>query len=62
MLTERVRRDILPEYNRDTPVLPQILTKSVPDFLWAAGELAAMGYEEVNLNLGCPSGTVTAKG
>ena len=62
VLTERVRRDILPEYNRDTPVLPQILTKSVPDFLWAAGELAAMGYEEVNLNLGCPSGTVTAKG
>ena len=32
------------------------------DFLWAAGELARMGYREVNLNLGCPSGTVTAKG
>ena len=30
--------------------------------LWAAGELAAMGYQTVNLNLGCPSGTVVAKG
>ncbi|MFR4201504.1 MAG: tRNA-dihydrouridine synthase [Flavonifractor plautii] len=26
------------------------------------GELAAMGYPEINLNLGCPSGTVVAKG
>ena len=42
--------------------MPQILTRSAEDFLWAAGELCAMGYEEVNLNLGCPSGTVSAKG
>lgn len=28
----------------------------------AASELSAMGYREINLNLGCPSGTVTAKG
>ena len=62
VLTPRVRRELLPEENRDVPVVPQLLTKSVEDFLWAAGELKAMGYEEVNLNLGCPSGTVTAKG
>lgn len=42
--------------------VPQLLTRSGADFLWAAGELARMGYREVNLNLGCPSGTVTAKG
>ena len=41
--------------------MPQLLTRRAEDFLWAAGELAAMGYREVNLNLGCPSGTVTAK-
>lgn len=62
VLTPRVRRELLPEHNRDVPLLPQLLTKSAEDFLWAAGELAAMGYGEVNLNLGCPSGTVTAKG
>ena len=43
-------------------MVPQLLTRVPEDFLWAAGELKAMGYREVNLNLGCPSGTVVAKG
>lgn len=60
--TPRELRDILPEHNGDTPVVPQLLTKCAEDFLWAAGDLAAMGYDEVNLNLGCPSGTVVSKG
>lgn len=55
-------RAILPENNRGVPVVPQILTKYADHFLWAASEMAEMGYTEVNLNLGCPSGTVTAKG
>jgi len=55
-------REILPEENRDVPLVPQLLTKIPADFLWAASQLSAMGYPEVNLNLGCPSGTVTAKG
>lgn len=60
-MTPRELREIDPEKNRGIDLVPQILCASVPDFLWAAGELAAMGYDEVNLNLGCPSGTVTAK-
>lgn len=57
-------RDILPEneHNCGVPLVPQVLCKNAGDFLWMAGELAAMGYREVNLNLGCPSGTVVAKG
>lgn len=55
-------RELDPDYNRGIPVIPQLLTRRAEDFVWAAGELAAMGYREVNLNLGCPSGTVTAKG
>lgn len=49
---------------KDNPVstIPQILTKSAEDFLWMANLCADRGYEEVNLNAGCPSGTVTAKG
>jgi len=31
------------------------------DFLWAAQECKNRGYDEVNLNVGCPSGTVVAK-
>ena len=48
----------------ETPVctVPQILTKSAEDFLWMARLCADRGYTEVNLNAGCPSGTVTAKG
>lgn len=42
--------------------IPQLLTKNAEDFLWAAEMLREQGYPEVNLNLGCPSGTVVAKG
>lgn len=53
---------VLPEHNQGLCMIPQLLTRNAEDFLWAAGELAAMGHSEVNLNLGCPSGTVVAKG
>ena len=62
VFTPRELRGILPENNPGFRAVPQLLTRNVEDFLWAVGELAAMGYDEVNLNLGCPSGTVTAKG
>ena len=42
--------------------VPQLLTKVSEDFLWAAQQCKDRGYDEVNLNLGCPSGTVVAKG
>ena len=48
-------------YNAGMPVVPQILCNRADHFLWAARELYAMGYREINFNLGCPSGTVTAK-
>lgn len=53
--------DLLPERNSGVPLIPQLLTNRADDFLRAAEQLAEMGYTEVNLNLGCPSGTVTAK-
>ena len=54
-------RDVLPENNAGVPVVPQILTNRAGDFLLASKKLSEMGYREINLNLGCPSGTVTAK-
>jgi tRNA-dihydrouridine synthase len=60
--TRRAFQDILPEHNEGLNAVPQLLTRRAEDFLWAAGRLANLGYREVNLNLGCPSGTVTAKG
>ena len=58
----RELRQVDPENNVGVPLTPQLLTKNADDFLWAANALANMGYKEVNLNVGCPSGTVTAKG
>ena len=60
--TPREKRDILPENNRGICVVPQILTNRSDYFLRTMKELAAFGYQEVNLNLGCPSGTVVSKG
>ena len=54
-------RDVLPENNAGVPVVPQILTNRAGGFLLASKKLSEMGYREINLNLGCPSGTVTAK-
>lgn len=62
VFTPRELRNIAPEVNDGIRAVPQLLTKEPEDLLWAAGELEAMGYREVNLNLGCPSGTVVAKG
>ena len=61
-LSAREKNDILPDHNREITVVPQILTNQSEYFLWMAQLLAEYGYTEVNLNLGCPSGTVTAKG
>lgn len=55
-------KDIFPENNEQVRLIPQILTNDAEDFLRTAKEFQVLGYEEINLNLGCPSGTVTAKG
>lgn len=55
-------RDIAPENNEGMDVVPQILTNHADIFLGLTEMFKDLGYTEVNLNLGCPSGTVTAKG
>ena len=50
------------EYNKGQYLIPQILTNNAGDFLKLVDEIKEMGYNEFNLNLGCPSGTVTSKG
>ena len=54
-------RDLLPENNEGIRLIPQILCNRPESFLTLCRELAAMGYREVNLNAGCPSGTVVPK-
>ena len=61
-MTPRDLREVDFVHNAGLPSVPQVMTKNADDFLWACQVLKDMGYTEVNLNLGCPSGTVTAKG
>ena len=61
-LTPRESRELPKADALDFSVVPQLLTKVPEDFLWMAAVCRDYGYTEVNLNLGCPSGTVTAKG
>lgn len=62
-MTPREKRDICPENNAGgADVVPQILTNNAEYFSRCAHDLHEMGYQEINLNLGCPSGTVVAKG
>ena len=61
-LTNRESRDLPVADSVPFRAVPQILTKVPEDFLWAAEQCAQRGYDEVNLNVGCPSGTVVSKG
>lgn len=60
-LSFRELNDILPEHNQGMYIVPQILTNQAGDFIRTAKELQEYGYSEINLNLGCPSGTVVSK-
>ncbi|EOU1829673.1 tRNA-dihydrouridine synthase family protein [Clostridium perfringens] len=54
-------RDVLPENNKGINLVPQILTNDSEGFILTAKKLKDLGYNEINLNLGCPSGTVVGK-
>ena len=57
----RELNDLIPDHNQGLNLIPQVLTNKAEDFLFTLDKLKKMGYQEVNLNLGCPSNTVVAK-
>lgn len=61
-LSSKEINEISPEKNKGLYIVPQIMTKNAQDFIQTAEILMEYGHRELNLNLGCPSGTVTAKG
>ncbi|MCD3351413.1 tRNA-dihydrouridine synthase family protein [Clostridium botulinum D/C] len=54
-------RDVLPENNEGMSIVPQILTNDSEGFISISRKLQQLGYNEINLNLGCPAGTVVSK-
>ena len=57
----RELNDILPENNQGIVLVPQLITNNAKDFVHASKKMKQLGYNEINLNLGCPSGTVVSK-
>lgn len=65
-----IHRSLTHKESRDLPfadteafaAVPQVLTKVAGDCLWAAQVCQDRGYQELNINAGCPSGTVVSKG
>ncbi|HBJ1651102.1 tRNA-dihydrouridine synthase family protein [Clostridium botulinum] len=60
-LKSKELRDVLPENNKGMSIVPQILTNDSEGFINTTRKLQQLGYNEVNLNLGCPAGTVVSK-
>ena len=61
-LNFKEKKEILPDNNIGYTLIPQVLTADADEFLYTAGQISQYGYDHINLNFGCPSGTVTAKG
>ena len=61
-LLSREKRDADPEENRGLHVLPQALTRDPAQLMDWLKYIADLGYDCGDLNLGCPSPTVTKKG
>lgn len=54
--------DISPENNKSLKLIPQVLTNNPETFFEIEAQLKDLGYTCLNINLGCPSGTMVAKG
>ena len=61
-LTTREKRDFDPEENRGLSILPQALTRNPEQLLAWLDDVKELGYPCADLNLGCPSPTVTKRG
>ena len=60
-LSTRELKDVLPENNGEIRPVPQLLVNHPEGFLKGGRAFAGPRIPGINLNLGCPSGTVTAK-
>ena len=55
------KNDVMPEHSPGMNLVPQIMSNQAESFLHTVEKLKVYGYDEVNLNLGCPSRTVVTK-
>jgi tRNA-dihydrouridine synthase len=61
-ILKKYKREVLPENNLQKKVIPQVLIKDSSELLYLSKLLYDLGYNEINLNLGCPYPMVTNRG
>lgn len=61
-ITKKTLKDVLPENNSSLKLKVQILTNIPNAFNGFVPKIKEIGYDEINLNIGCPAGTVVGKG
>ena len=61
ILKTRMGRELDPEHNKNLNTAIQVLTNNPEHFKDFSKIVSDLGYKEVNLNIGCPSGTVVKK-
>ena len=60
-MSRKILSDIAPEHNAGIHLVPQLISCVSGEILDMIRQLKDHGFSEVNINLGCPSGTVVNK-
>lgn len=60
-MNSKIKRDIDPANNEGITLIPQAMSIVADEVIDLHRQLAPYGYDEININLGCPSGTVVSK-
>lgn len=62
VIKNNYKRDLDPENNHVSELIPQVMTNNPDEFLFALNYVKSLGYKELNWNLGCPYPMVTKQG
>jgi tRNA-dihydrouridine synthase len=57
-----LKANILPENNKGINLVPQIIVNSVSEFKILVDAIEALGYNQIDINMGCPFPLQTGKG
>lgn len=60
-MSKKIKADIAPENNQGMTLIPQIMSNNADEVIDLGHQLREYGYDTLNVNLGCPSGTVVNK-
>ena len=60
-INPKLLKDVLPENNSGLPLIPQLIGNNAIDFVLMSTALHDLGYNEVNLNMGCPHKPIRKK-